>query len=75
MGGTMKNKMKLLRVVTYLSISMVLTLIVFYMMSWYSFNTLPTILVFLRMVLSTILLTVSMVLISMTFERNRNTLP
>lgn len=67
----MKNRINLLQMVAYISISIVLTLILFYFMSWYSFATLPTSVVFNRMLLSTILLTFSMVLFSMIFKGNK----
>lgn len=65
----MKNTMNFVHVVIYLIISIILTSILFYVMSWYSFATLPTMLVFNRMLLSTILLTFSMVLFSMVSKR------
>ena len=65
----MKNRINLLQMVVYFSISIVLTLILFYFMSWYSFATLPTSVVFNRMLLSTILITFSMVLFSMISKR------
>ena len=67
----MKNRMNFVHVVIYLIISIILTSILFYVMSWYSFATLPTMLVFNRMLLSTILLTFSMVLFSMIFKGNK----
>lgn len=65
----MKNTMNFVHVVIYLIISIILTSILFYVMSWYSFATLPTMLVFNRMLLSTILITFSMVLFSMISKR------
>lgn len=68
----MNKKSNLLQILIFLSFSTMLTLFLFYVMSWYSFNTLPTSVVFYRMILSTAVLTVTMTLIS-TFRKMRKT--
>ncbi len=68
----MSKKSNLLSVLFFFVYSIMLTLFIFNVMSWYSFSTLPTILVFYRMVFSTVVLTLSMFLI-FTFLRMRKT--
>jgi hypothetical protein len=68
----MNKKSSLLQVLIFLSFSIMLTLFLFYVMSWYSFNTLPTNVVFYRMIFSTAVLTITMILIS-TFRKMRKT--
>lgn len=66
----MNKKSNLLQILIFLSFSTMLTLFLFYVMSWYSFKTLPTSVVFYRMIFSTIVLTISMFLLS-TFLKMR----
>jgi hypothetical protein len=68
----MNKKSNLLQILIFLSISIMFTLFLFYVMSWYSFNTLPTSVVFYRMIFSTAVLTITMILIS-TFRKMRKT--
>lgn len=42
---------KSLKIIIDLIISIILTLLIFYVLNWYSFNTLPTKKVFIRMIL------------------------
>ena len=71
LGGTQMNKKSnLLSIPFFFASSILLTLFLFYVMSWYSFNTLPTSVVFYRMIFSTVVLTISMFLIS-TFLKMR----
>ncbi|MBQ3020883.1 MAG: hypothetical protein IJD92_01505 [Bacilli bacterium] len=47
---------KTVRIIIELIISLLLTLLIFYMLSWYSFNTLPTKVVFIRMIIMTLII-------------------
>ncbi|MDD2518594.1 MAG: hypothetical protein PHS24_00480 [Bacilli bacterium] len=47
----------ILKIVVSFVLAVIVTSFIFYYMSWYSFATLPTKIVFLRMVFSTIILT------------------
>jgi hypothetical protein len=66
----MNKKSNLLSIPFFFASSILLTLFLFYVMSWYSFNTLPTSVVFYRMIFSTVVLTISMFIIS-TFLKMR----
>lgn len=44
------------RILLELFISIMLTLLIFYMLSWYSFNTLPTKIVLIRMIIMTLII-------------------
>ena len=68
----MNKKSNLLQILIFLIFSTMLTLFLFYVMSWYSFSTLPTSVVFYRMIFSTAFLTLTMILIS-TFRKMRKT--
>jgi len=68
----MNKKSNLLQILIFLSFSIMLTLFLFYVMSWYSFNTLPTSVVFYRMIFSTAVLTLTMILGS-TFRKKSKT--
>ena len=46
-----KRMKKNLRITLELLISIMLTLLIFYILNWYSFNTLPTKIVFTRMII------------------------
>lgn len=68
----MNKKSNLSQILVFLGFSTMLTLFLFYVMSWYSFSTLPTSVVFYRMIFSTAVLTITMNLIS-TFRKMRKT--
>lgn len=68
----MNKKSNLLSFPIFFASSILLTLFIFYVMSWYSFSTLPTSVVFYRMIFSTVVLTLTMILIS-TFRKMRKT--
>lgn len=68
----MNKKFNLIQLLIYLSFSVLLTLFLFYVMSWYSFGTLPTSVVFYRMIFSTAVLTTTMKIIS-TLRKMRKT--
>ena len=63
-----KHIKKSIRIIFELIISVLITLLIFYMLSWYSFNTLPTKTVLIRMI---IMILVIFDLIELLFNRKR----
>lgn len=68
----MNKKSNLLQILIFLIFSIMLTLLLFYVTSWYSFSTLPTSLVFYRMIFSTAALTLTMTLMSKFRKMRKN---
>lgn len=61
----------LLLIIDYI-ISLVITLLFFYTMSWYSFNTFPTKLVLIRIIICSLLLTVIISMIYIYIKKLKN---